>query len=208
MATTPDDLPAYADAADTVAGLVGRIGGARWSAPGLGHWSLRDLVGHTGLALSNVLTYADAPSPTEDIVSAEAYYTLPASRTGEGADDAAVDRRAREAGEALGADPATAFAALADRAVARVRDIDPDTLVRCVAGGVRIGAYAATRTAELVLHGHDVAAAVGEPVAFTDRALASTATVLARTAVARGTGRELVLALGGRGRLPDGYCVV
>ncbi|MET0188652.1 MAG: maleylpyruvate isomerase N-terminal domain-containing protein [Pseudonocardia sediminis] len=209
MPTTPDVLAAYVDAADTVVALVERIGpgDARWDGPGLGHWTLRDLVGHTGLALSNVLAYADRPAGVEDIGSAEAYYALDASQTGEGADVAAIDRRARDAGVALGTDPPAAFRALAHRTVARVDGADPDALVRCVAGGIRLGSYVATRTAELVLHGYDIAAAVDVPVLFTDRALAETATVLARTGVARGTGPRLVLALSGRGRLPDGYGV-
>lgn len=66
----------------------------------------------------------------------------------------------------------------------------------------------ATRTAELVLHGYDIAGAVGRPVEFPAPALAGAAVVLARTGVARGTGPELVRALGGRATLPVGYTVV
>ena len=209
MRPIPDDeLGGYRASAETVAALVARIDPAAFPGPGLGHWSLRDLVGHTGLALSNVLTYAGRPAGSEDIGSAQAYYTLPASATGEGADDAAVDRRARAAGEALGPDPAAGFAELARRTGQRIRDADPDALVRTVAGGIRLRHYVATRCAELVLHGQDIAAATGLPVRFGPGPLDTTAVVLARTAVARGGGTALVLALGGRGELPPGYSVV
>lgn len=95
-------LTAYSDAAATTADVVARISGDLWSDPGLGEWDLRALVGHTSLALVNVLTYLDRPARTEDITSPEAYYTLRSAQTGEGADATAVVQRGRQAGDALG----------------------------------------------------------------------------------------------------------
>jgi hypothetical protein len=57
----PDFVIAYADAAATAADLVARIDEHLWSAPGLGEWDLRALVGHTSRAMVTVLTYLDRP---------------------------------------------------------------------------------------------------------------------------------------------------
>jgi hypothetical protein len=113
-------LTAYAEAAATTADVVARIDHNHWSDPGLAEWDLRALVGHTSRALVNVLAYLDRPARTEDIPSPEAYYTLLPAQTGEGADATAVIQRGKQAGDALGANPAAAFRELADRAVARV----------------------------------------------------------------------------------------
>ena len=204
----PGFRTAYADAAATAADLVARIDDDLWSAPGLGEWDLRALVGHTSRAMVTVLSYLDRPAGTEDIASPEAYYALLSARTGEGTDASAVAQRGRQAGEALGADPAVSFRDLADRAVARVAGADPDALIETIAGGIRVSSYVPTRTVELVVHGLDIAAAAGLPAAFSRHALAEAAGVLARTGVERGQGPELLAALTGRTALPSGFSTV
>jgi hypothetical protein len=48
-----------------------------WESPGLGVWSLRELVGHTSTAaLSGVLTTLGKPAQTIVIASPEAYYAI------------------------------------------------------------------------------------------------------------------------------------
>jgi uncharacterized protein (TIGR03083 family) len=201
-------LTAYAEAAATTADVVARIDHNHWSDPGLAEWDLRALVGHTSRALVNVLAYLDRPARTEDIPSPEAYYTLLPAQTGEGADATAVIQRGKQAGDALGANPAAAFRELADRAVARVAAADPAQLIQTIAGGIRVGSYVPTRTVELVVHGLDIAAAIDEPAAFSRNALAETAAVLARTGVERGQGPDLLAALTGRATLPPGFSTV
>jgi uncharacterized protein (TIGR03083 family) len=204
----PVFLAAYAQAAATAADVVAGIDKGLWAGPGLGEWDLRALVGHTSRAMLTVLTYLDRPPRTEDIASPEAYYALLSAQTGEGADAAAVVQRGRQAGEALGADPAAAFRDLADRAIARLAAADPDDLIETIAGGIRVGSYVPTRTVELVVHGLDIAAAIDAPAGFSDIALAEAAAVLARTGVELGQGPTLLAALTDRAPLPPGFSTV
>lgn len=201
-------LSTYTDAALAVTGLTARIGSGRWPGPGLGEWDLRTLVGHTSRALTNVLVYVDRPATVEDIPSAEAYYTLDAAQTGEGEDTEAVHRLARDSGDALGVDPAASFGRLAAQVIDRLSTADPDDLVQSVAGGIRLGAYVATRTVELVVHGFDIAAATGLPVSFPPPTLKVAAAVVARTGVELGHGPSLLAALTGRGPLPAHFSAV
>jgi len=201
-------LEGYAEAAQTVTELVGRVPADAWDAPALGEWDLRSLVGHTSRAFVTVLTYLERPADTEDVESPEGYYALLPSMTGGGIDQSAVAQRGRDAGAALGDDPAPAFAALAERAVAATRAADPDALIATIAGGLRVASYVPTRTVELVVHGHDIAAATGLDVVFSAHTTTQVATVLARTAVRLGHGPALLGALTGRAPLPPGFSVV
>lgn len=201
-------LEGYAEAAEAVTGLVERIPDDAWDGPGLGEWDLRALVGHTSRSFVTVLTYLDRPAETEDIDSPEGYYALLPSMTGEGLDQAAVAQRGRDAGVALGDDPAAAFASLAERAVAAARAADPDMLIASIAGGLRVASYVPTRTIELVVHGNDIAAATGLDVTFSTHTTTQVATVLARTAVRLGHGGLLLCALTGRAALPPGFSMV
>ncbi len=66
----------------------------------------------------------------------------------------------------------------------------------------------ATRTVELVVHGIDVADALGVPAAVPDAALRQTLEVLSETAVAGRLGVPVIRALTGRAALPEGFSVV
>ena len=90
----------------------------------------------------------------------------------------------------------------------QLEDLAPDELVQTPAGGIRVDSYLASRTAELVVHTYDLAAALGLPVEFPAPVLAETVGVLARTGAERGHGVELLRALTGRGGLDAGFSVV
>jgi uncharacterized protein (TIGR03083 family) len=201
-------LDDYADAARTVTELVERIPPDAWDAPALGVWDLRSLVGHTSRAFVTVLTYLERPAVREDVPDAEGYYALLPSATGEGVDQGAVAQRGRDAGVALGEDPAAAFRHLADTAVAAARAADPDALIETIAGGLRVASYVPTRTVELVVHGQDIAAATGLDVAFSEATTAGVAALLARTGVRLGHGPAILGALTGRSPLRPGFSVV
>jgi hypothetical protein len=196
----------FALAAQCFTGLVGRIPDDAWTGPGLGVWDLRSLVGHASRSLITVDTYLDRPTETEDIFSPDHYYQ--AALAAAGANAEAVAERGRQAGLALGDDPASFVRALADRVLRRV-DSAGDPLIETIGGGMRLSNYLPTRTFELVVHSLDIAAAAGlelSPLPAT--VLAEVACLAARSAVAQGRGPELILALTGRGTLPQGFSVV
>jgi uncharacterized protein (TIGR03083 family) len=196
----------FADAARTYADLVRWIRPDQWDGPGLGEWSLRSLVGHTSRSLITVDSYLDQPADTEAATSAAEYYA--AILSGQMATSDAVTERGRQAGLALGDDPA----GFVDGLVARVLphlERDDDPLITTVVGGMRLSRYLVTRTFELVVHGFDIAAAAGlDSPEHSDDVLTEVATVAATTAVLTGEGPRLILALTGRSSLPAGFSVV
>ena len=193
-------------AAATVADLVARIPPDAWTGPGLGVWDLRALVGHTSRALVTVVTYLGRPAAAEEVPTPEAYFLLVARAGGGNAD--AVALRGRDAGAALGDDPAEAFRALVRDAAAALEGAGDDDLITTAAGGMRVTAYLPTRTFELAVHGADIAAAAGLPVDFTPSVLAEAATLAARAAVALGHGPSVLAALTGRSPLPPAFSIV
>ena len=194
----------FAEAARTFVGLVRALPNDRWDGPGLGEWDLRSLVGHTSRSLVTVETYLGQPVDTEEVPTAAAYYVAIADL-----DNAAVADRGRQAGQALGENPAEFVEALAQRVLAQVETAG-NPLIHTAAGGMRLENYLSTRTFELVVHSLDVAAAVPavEPPEFSDQLLSEVARVAATAAVLRGAGVELVLALTGRAPLSHDFSVV
>jgi hypothetical protein len=65
-ASSPD---AFRQAAGWYVDMVGRVG-PRWDEPGLGVWTVRDLVGHTSRSLLTVEAYLDKPADAVELASA------------------------------------------------------------------------------------------------------------------------------------------
>ena len=195
-------LLAFEEAAQAFVDLVGQVRGD-WERPGVGRWDLRALVGHTARALVTVTTYLDRPAATEVLGSASAYLGAV------GATDAeAVYARGVAAGADLGDDPYGWVTAVADRAVARVRRADPDALVETIGGGMRVAAYLPTRTFELVVHGLDLAAALGLDPDVPPAALQEAAGLATQVALDLGRGTDLLLTLTGRADWPADLVVI
>jgi uncharacterized protein (TIGR03083 family) len=192
----------FSEAARAYAGLVAAIAPEQWTAPGLGEWDLRALVGHTSRSLITVETYLGQPAVTEQLTSPAAY--LAAIGT---VDPASVADRGRAAGEALGDDPTGFVRVLVDRVLPLVTG-DHDPLITTVGGGMRLRQYLPTRTFELVVHGMDIAAAAGVPDDLPAAAVAEATVLAARVAAALGDGPPVLRALTGRGGLPAGFSVV
>lgn len=198
-------LAAFEQAAEDVVALV-RLIDADWDGPGLGVWDLRSLVGHTSRSLVTVTTYLDVPAATEDLRTAADYVTATTALSA--ANPTAVTERGRQAGRELGADPAAAFAERATIAVDKVRAADPEALISTVGGGMRVRTYLPTRTFELLVHGFDIADAVGIDPDFGNTALAAASALAAEAAAALGHGPDLLRGLTGRGPWPAGFVVV
>src|ERR687890_852267 len=176
----------------------------RWDRPGLGEWDVRALVGHTSRSLLTVETYLARPAAVVDVASTMDYYRA----TKAIAADPAVAARGREAGTALGGDPAAAVAEIAARVVPLVEARDGTELLTTIAGGMRLADYLPTRTFELAVHTTDLATALGAPLDVPATAAAQALGLVADLAVAEGHAGPLLLALTGRTGLPSGFSVL
>ncbi|GGN17364.1 uncharacterized protein (TIGR03083 family) [Actinoplanes campanulatus] len=201
----------YRSAAIAFADLVSRIPAARLDAPGLGEWTLRDLLGHTvSSALRQVPTVLADRAPTLLVPGPEFYFALVRSASDEmvAAVRKASTDDARATGAALGDQPATAVSGYIGQATAALAGAADDDVVATPAGGMRVRDWLPTRTFELVVHGRDVATAAGVPIDLDPDTLAETAALAARVAVALGDGETVLGALTGRATLPAGYSMI
>jgi uncharacterized protein (TIGR03083 family) len=198
-----DSRRAFADAAEWFVSVVGVVGD-RWAGPGLGEWDVRSLVGHTSRSLLTVEAYLPRPAPAVEVGSPADYFRTTAAAA-RGAD---VATRGRDAGVALGADPATAVAEIAARVVPLVDGCDGHELMTTIAGGMRLRDYLPTRTFELVVHTADLATALDVPTDPPPTAATQALGLVAELAVAEGLAATLLLAATGRPGLPAGFSVL
>jgi uncharacterized protein (TIGR03083 family) len=198
-----DSRQAFADAAQWFI-RTATIVGDRWHQPGLGEWDVRALVGHTSRSLLTVETYLARPAATVEVTSAGDYFRA----TRAAAADPAVAARGRDAGSALGTDPAAAVAEIAGRVLPLVDTRDGTELVTTIAGGMRLADYLPTRTFELVVHTADLATALGLPLDVPATAAAQALRVVADLAVANGLAGSLLLVATGRPGVPVGFSVL
>lgn len=186
-------VDAFAEAADWFVRTTALVGN-RWEQPGLGEWDVRALVGHTSRSLTTVETYLARPALAVEVHSSVGYFlTTSALAAGPG-----VAQRGRDAGAALGGDPAAALARLADRVVALVAARRGDERLTTIAGGMRLRDYLPTRTFELVVHTTDLATALGVPTEPPPLAARAALDLVTALAVARGGVAPLLLAATGR----------
>jgi uncharacterized protein (TIGR03083 family) len=198
-----DSRRAFADAAAWFVHTAALVDD-RWTQPGLGDWDVRALVGHTSRSLLTVETYLDRPADTVELPSAADYYraTRLMARGPE------VSARGRDAGTALGDDPAAAVAEIAGRVVPLVDGQDGGTLLTTIAGGMRVAYYLPTRTFELAVHTADLATALALPLDVPATAAEQALELVAELAVTGGLAGPLLLAATGRPVLPAGYSVL
>ena len=197
-----DERAAFRAASRWFRAEVAQVGG-RWEEPGLGEWTVRDLVGHTSRSLVTVETYLDAEPAEVTVDSAAEYYAFVRQVS-----PTAVAERGREAGRALGADPAAFLAGLDERVQARVTDAPDDAYIATAAGGMRLIDYLPTRTFELVVHTADLGAALDVAARPPDDALASALQLAGQLAHSSGVDVDVLLALTGRRPLASGFTVL
>jgi len=203
MTVWGDERAAYAAAAEWFVATVPAAAG-RWGEHGLGEWDVRALVGHTTRSFVTVEEYLARPAASVEVAASVDYYLA----TSVLAAGPGVADRGRAAGEALGADPVAAVAALADRVLPLVAACDGSELVTTIVGGMRLVDYLPTRTFELVVHTLDLRVALeldGEPPQAAARAALRLA---ADVAVARERSGTALLALTGRRGLPESFSVL
>ena len=202
VASWPETRTAFTDAAGWFVRTVALVDD-RWAEPGLGEWDVRALVGHTSRALLTVENYLARPAATVEVTSAVDYFSaIPA------AGDPAVAARGRDAGAALGPEPAAAVAELAERVLTLVGTRDGSELLTTIAGGMRLVDYLPTRTFELVVHTLDLARALTAPLDVPARPAAQALALVADLAVTGGRAGDLLLLATGRPAPASGFSVL
>jgi hypothetical protein len=194
---------AFADAAGWFVSTTALVGD-RWAEPGLGEWDVRALVGHTSRSLLTVEAYLASPAEAAEVPSAADYFRATRAM----AAGPAVAQRGRDAGDALGDDPASAVAVIAARVVPLVGALDGGTLLTTIAGGMRLEDYLPTRTFELAVHTSDLARALDEPLDVPATSAVQALRLVTELAAGDGRAGPLLLAATGRTGLPPGWSVL
>lgn len=171
---------AYTSATEFFVGTVQQVRAEQWEQPALGVWSVRDLVGHANRAFLTVEMYLAQPAAQVDLRRPIDYSLQAKSSLG---NPAAVAARGREAGAALGVTPAQVVQEAATRALARVQATSDEAVVGTPVGGMRLIDYLPSRIVELVIHGLDLATALGLPAVVPEAAAAVTLHYLTDLAV-------------------------
>jgi uncharacterized protein (TIGR03083 family) len=204
--TSSSTRDCFAAAAACFTELVARVPGNGWDHPALGVWNVRDLVGHTGRALSTIEAYLDKEPAGDTLDGPVAYFVATRALL---ADPDAVARRGRVAGAALGEDPVAAITDLARRVTALVDVTSDGALVASPVGAITLVDYLPTRTFELTVHGLDLARAIGvDPPPSLQPAVSASLDLAGHLAGTLSQAPELLLLITGRTGLREGISVV
>jgi uncharacterized protein (TIGR03083 family) len=201
---------AYEGAATTLVETASKVGPSQWLEPGLGVWTVRGLVGHASRALLTVESYLAKPGEKVDLARPVDYYLQVKVQTRSGLNDpAAIAARGREAGDALGTDPAGAVRDIAARVLPLVARTGDAVIVGTPVGGMQLIDYLPSRVFELAVHTLDLASALGLAVTLPPATATLTLRLMAELAAEQpGLATPLLLAATGRGPLPADYTVL
>jgi uncharacterized protein (TIGR03083 family) len=205
------NLAIFEEAGRMFADLIEGLDEDQLARPATDAWSVRDLVGHTTRALTTVDDYLDQRADHPDHHTPSGYY----HQAIQSIDNASIAERGREAGQALGEQPAVFVRELLEHVLDRLEAltdegdgdhrVDPVIVTR--GGSMHLSAYLPTRTLELVLHCLDLARALGLDLMVPVDPMRQTIQVLSELVLLDGHGASLARALSGRGSLPEGYSV-
>lgn len=193
---------AFKEAAGFLVDIVDSVSGDEWDRPGLGEWTVAQLAVHASRGASTIATYAARPGELE-LGSAAEYYAAAMGLEGIHADVAArtVDQAAAVEG------PIADYVRDAvDDAIEVLSRTPADQVLGTFLGGIRLIDYLPTRIVELVVHGLDLADALGREVDVPRSAMAITLETLGDLAVERPDlldPTRIVRAITGRGTLPE-----
>jgi uncharacterized protein (TIGR03083 family) len=138
--------------------IVGAVDDEGWDRPGLGEWTVRELVAHTDRAYRTVIDYltGDTVDPTSIATAAEYFRLVLAEETPH------VHIAARAKREAVEHDDWVATTdELALHCEKLIVDTPGDAICHLMVGEMALAQYLATRVVELVVHGLDLADAIG-----------------------------------------------
>ena len=192
---------AYLESAEFFAKLVDGVDIDAWENHALGQWTVRDLAGHTYRSISTVVGYSEKPAPQVDVESTTQWIV----NVRQNMDPGRVAELGRSAGLEIMDNPPMMVRGFLNMARDRVNDLGDDFILATPQGGMRLIDYLQLRTMELVIHGRDLADAVGADAQPPASGMQVALQVLTGVAVAEGRGPALADALTGRGALPAGY---
>ena len=192
---------AYLESAEFFAGLVDGVDIDGWEAPALGQWTVRDLAGHTYRSISTVVGYSEKPAAQVDVESAVAWIL----NVRQNADPERIAEMGRSAGLEIMDSPQMMVRGFLSMARDRVNALDEDFILATPQGGMRLIDYLQLRIMELVIHGGDLARALGVEATPPPSGMQVALQVLAGVAVAEGRGPALADALTGRTPLPSNF---
>src|SRR5690606_1189067 len=140
--------------------VVGAVPDQMWDRPGLGEWSVRELVAHTSRAYKTINEYVqgDVKDPTPIATAAQYVRIVMAEETPH---IHIAERGRREA--ASESDWVSATDRLAESAAAVIASCPASTRMHLFVGEMSIDQYLVTRVMELVVHGLDLSAAIDLP---------------------------------------------
>jgi uncharacterized protein (TIGR03083 family) len=188
-----ESVTAFRDASGFLVETVRAVPDSAWDAPGLGNWSVRELVAHANRGHTTLEEYLLRPQRPQPPGSP--YFS-----------DEAIAARGREAVRALGDDPAGAVAVTSTAVIALIEQSPPDAKIGSPAGTMTLAQFLPSRTAELTIHALDIARAVSADLTAPPSALRESLVFVAQRAAGR-SGQDVLLALSGRAALPAGYSV-
>lgn len=193
---------AFKEATDFLVEIVDSVGDDEWQRPALGGWNVAQLAVHASRGASTIVAYADDTAELS-LDSAADYYSQ--ALAGEGIHEAVAARTIEQAEGIEG--PVAAYVRAAVHEATEVLSRTPaDQVLGTFLGGIRLIDYLPTRIVEVVVHGLDLADALGREVEVPRGAMAITLETLADLAVARPDlvdPAQIVRAITGRGALPD-----
>ncbi len=195
----------FRQAVDYYLFLVDQVPVDGWESAGLGVWTVRDLVGHTSRAMTTLERYCNQPGEQVEVETPVSYF-LRAMESIANPED--VAERGRQSGQDLGPDPAETVREIAGRVLVGLEQVSDDLVLALPVGGMRLIDYLPTSIFELVIHGLDLASAIGvanePPRAPTEVTLH----LLSDLALESGKPADLILAVTGRRSLPEGFNLV
>ncbi len=198
---------AFREAAEFFVQVVEQAPEDRWDSPGLGVWTVRDLVGHTLRALTTVEEYSARRAERVEVQSPADYFSRALSLSTPDI-HARIAQRGRDAGQALGNSPADVVRETARRVLAGLEGLSDQAILSTPAGGMRLIDYLPTRILELTIHTLDLGAALGKELEPPAAPMGITLHLLAELALASDKGPALALASTGRRCLPEGFSLL
>ena len=157
--TPMPELDAFTAECQRAEATLAAIPPAAWDGPGLGSWTLAQLVGHLAGGVGRINDYLDQPVSGPVAVDRVEYFRYDAA-----AEAAGVAARGVQQASEIGTDRlAEEFGVRWRRSAQRAAELPADHVLPTFRGPMRLDEYVATRVVEVVVHHMDVRGALDLP---------------------------------------------